>query len=105
MPDRYDSNGPAHAHSVAAESRDRQDRQSGAEHSRQALEHGPKAHDQPFQSHQHAVGEHDVADVEYDDIALLAYRLWEARGCPEGSPDEDWFGALRELQMSRPGVE
>lgn len=104
MPSRYDSNGPAHAHSVAAESRDRQDRQSGAEHSRQALEHDPKANDQPFQAHQGAVGEHNVADFEYDDIAPRAYQLWEARGCPDGSPDEDWFVAVRELQAGRPSA-
>lgn len=104
MPDRYDSNGPAHAHSVAAESRDRQDRQSGGEHSRQALEHDPKAHWQTSQAHHGAVGEHDVPDFEYDDIALRAYSLWEARGCPDGSPDEDWFRAVRELQVRRPGA-
>jgi len=26
-------------------------------------------------------------------IAELAYRLWEERGCPEGSPEEDWYAA------------
>ena len=25
------------------------------------------------------------------DIALLAYALWQERGCPEGSSEEDWF--------------
>ena len=30
-------------------------------------------------------------------IAALAYSLWEARGCPEGSPEEDWFNAERTL--------
>lgn len=101
MPSRYESNGPAHAHSVAAESRDRHARQSGGEHSRQALEHDPKAYDQTFQAHQGAVvGERD-ADFEYDDIAPRAYQLWEARGCPDGSPDEDWFDAVRELTVGR----
>lgn len=104
MPDRFDSNGPAHAHSVAAGSRDRQDRQSGGEQSRQALEHDPQAHEQTSQAHQGAVGERAGADFEYDDIALRAYRLWEARGCPEGSPDEDWRRAVRELQVGRPGA-
>lgn len=27
------------------------------------------------------------------EIARLAYELWIARGCPQGSPDEDWFRA------------
>jgi hypothetical protein len=33
----------------------------------------------------------------YEDIALLAYALWQERGCPEGSSDQDWFRAEREL--------
>ena len=104
MPDRYDSNGPAHAHTVAAESHERQGHQTGAEHSRQALEHDPRAQEQTARADQGALGEHDVADFEYDDIALRAYRLWEARGCPVGSPDEDWFRAVRELRAGRPGA-
>jgi len=30
-------------------------------------------------------------------IAALAYQLWQARGCPDGSPEEDWFRADREI--------
>jgi DUF2934 family protein len=30
--------------------------------------------------------------------ALLAYEFWRARGCPEGSPDEDWFLAEEQLR-------
>lgn len=33
----------------------------------------------------------------YEDIALLAYTLWQERGCPEGSSEEDWFRAEQEL--------
>jgi hypothetical protein len=29
--------------------------------------------------------------------SLLAYQFWMARGCPVGSPDEDWFRAERAL--------
>lgn len=36
----------------------------------------------------------------YDDIAALAYALWQERGCPIGSPDEDWFRAESELNAS-----
>lgn len=32
-----------------------------------------------------------------DEIAVLAYQLWNERGCPIGSPDEDWFRAEAEL--------
>ena len=31
------------------------------------------------------------------DIAVLAYSLWEKRGRPEGSPDIDWCDAERQL--------
>jgi len=34
---------------------------------------------------------------EPDHVAELAYTLWESRGCPIGSPEEDWFKAEREL--------
>jgi cytochrome c peroxidase len=32
------------------------------------------------------------------EIADLAYTRWLERGCPQGSADEDWFAAERELQ-------
>jgi hypothetical protein len=31
--------------------------------------------------------------ANHDDIAILAYRLWQQRGCPIGSDQEDWFRA------------
>jgi len=34
------------------------------------------------------------------DIAALAYSLWMARGCPMGSPDEDWFAAEAQLSAT-----
>jgi hypothetical protein len=33
----------------------------------------------------------------HEDIAALAYALWQERGCPEGSPEEDWLKAEQEL--------
>ena len=32
-----------------------------------------------------------------EEIAALAHALWQARGCPNGSPEEDWFQAKRAL--------
>jgi len=32
-----------------------------------------------------------------DQVAELAYNLWESRGRPMGSPDEDWYIAERQL--------
>jgi hypothetical protein len=31
-------------------------------------------------------------------IAARGHELWIERGCPNGSPDEDWFQAEQELQ-------
>jgi hypothetical protein len=38
---------------------------------------------------------------QYDEIANRAYELWERRGCPIGSPEEDWIRAEEELQGRR----
>jgi hypothetical protein len=35
----------------------------------------------------------------YDDIARLAYQLWEERGRPDGSPQVDWERAEAALQI------
>jgi len=35
--------------------------------------------------------------ISKKDIALVAYRLWEERGRPEGSPNKDWYRAEQEL--------
>ena len=35
---------------------------------------------------------------EHQRIAQLAYDLWQKRGCPIGSPDEDWFRVENELR-------
>ncbi len=39
------------------------------------------------------------ADERAGAVAELAYRLWEERGCPEGSPEDDWYKA--ELMIER----
>lgn len=41
---------------------------------------------------------------EYDSIRELAYHLWKARGCPTGSPEQDWLDAERQLSSSEPAV-
>jgi hypothetical protein len=84
---------PAHAHRVA-EQQGKQDHLTGHEHSRQALEHAQGAH----QSTQAATVGHGIAAFGHADIAALAYELWQARGCPDGSPEEDWFHAAEELR-------
>jgi len=39
--------------------------------------------------------------LDYERVARLAYSYWEARGCPIGSPEEDWFRAEHELMMEQ----
>ena len=34
------------------------------------------------------------------DIATLAYALWQQRGCPQGSAEEDWMEAERLLEQA-----
>ena len=88
----------AHAHRSAAEAHEKQDHQTGQERSRQALEHSQRASRHTAQMHPGAVNEHGVATFGHDDIARLAHELWQARGCPQGSPEEDWFHAAQELR-------
>jgi hypothetical protein len=38
--------------------------------------------------------------MNHQEIEELAYQLWQERGCPEGSPDEDWFRAEEELRAA-----
>lgn len=38
-----------------------------------------------------------MTDISEDDIRARAYALWEAAGCPEGSHEEHWLEALRQL--------
>jgi hypothetical protein len=88
----------AHAHRAAAEHGNKQDHQSGQEHSRQALEHSQRAYLHSQQVHQNATREqHDTVSV-HEATAVRAHDLWVARGCPEGSPDEDWFQAEEQFR-------
>jgi len=38
-----------------------------------------------------------IAGEEHEVTAVLAYRLWETRGCPLGSPEVDWFEAKNQV--------
>jgi hypothetical protein len=93
--------GAAHAHRSAAETHEKQDHETGHEHSRQALEHSERAHQHTAPAHRGAVNEHGIPIFGHNDIAQLAYELWQARGCPLGSPEEDWFRAAHELRARR----
>jgi hypothetical protein len=68
--------------------------------------HGKEEHLTPHEQtaalhehpHQPTTG-HGVTAFGHQDIADLAHALWEKRGCPEGSADEDWHHAVKELRM------
>jgi hypothetical protein len=45
----------------------------------------------------HIAPDIDIAKPTEDEIGALAYQLWNSRGCPIGSPEEDWFSAEMEL--------
>ena len=38
-------------------------------------------------------------DPEHEEIACLAYQNWQQRGCPIGTPEEDWFRAEEEIKQ------
>jgi hypothetical protein len=37
---------------------------------------------------------HRAMVTNHDEIARLAYRFWEERGRPDGSPEVDWHRAV-----------
>ena len=55
----------------------------------------------PQDVHQKATNEHGIALFGHAEIAALAYELWQARGCPEGSSEKDWFDAAEQLRSRR----
>lgn len=42
-----------------------------------------------------------AAAPDQAEVARLAYSYWEARGCRDGSAEEDWFRAEEELRGRR----
>jgi len=39
-----------------------------------------------------------------EQVAALAYALWEARGAPEGTPEKDWYQAEHVLVPKNTGI-
>jgi|SRR5579862_9875574 len=88
----------AHAHRSAAEAHEKQDHQTGRELSRRALEHSQQAFRKTQEAHRGAANEHGITVFGHDEIAVLAHAKWQARGCPEGSAEQDWLDAEQELR-------
>ena len=56
----------------------------------------------PQQATKHSLGSQtpaasNKARPSDEEIRVLAYALWQARGCRDGMADEDWFNAEKEL--------
>jgi hypothetical protein len=83
----------AHAHRVT-EQQGKQEHLSDHELSRRASEHLQDSHNAEL----HATVGHGIPAFGHAEIAALAHELWQARGCPEGSPEEDWYRAAEELR-------
>ena len=94
----------AHAHLSAAEAHEKQDHQTGQELSRRALEHSQQAYQHEERTLQGTENERVIATFGHEDIAVLAHALWQARGCPQGSPEEDWLRAAQELRARGEGL-
>lgn len=41
-----------------------------------------------------------MGEDRHELVAKLAYKLWEERGCPIGSPEVDWLAAERAVYLS-----
>jgi hypothetical protein len=87
----------AHVHQVGAESHGKEDHLTGHESSRQALEHTNQAYVLGQQEHER-IRKGTTHEFSEQDIAVHAYELWQNRGCPEGSPERDWFQAVEEMR-------
>jgi hypothetical protein len=80
--------------------------QNIAAHAHNVAEHGDDsshltAHEQSRREEEHHVEStvgHGIHSFGHQEISALAFELWEARGCPEGSADEDWAQAVKELR-------
>jgi hypothetical protein len=42
---------------------------------------------------------------ERTSIGELAYRIWQARGCPQGTAEQDWLDAEKQLKSAQRAAE
>ena len=41
------------------------------------------------------------SEPTHEEISARAHALWVERGCPDGSPEEDWLAAENELKSRK----
>jgi hypothetical protein len=46
---------------------------------------------------------HGIVTFGHHETAELAHWLWMERGCPQGSPEVDWFRATEQLMTRAHG--
>lgn len=44
-------------------------------------------------------------ELSHDEVSRVAYALWEARGRGDGSAEQDWFEAERQLREPKAQTE
>jgi hypothetical protein len=92
----------AHAHRSGSEHHGEEDHLTGHESSRHGLEHSDNAYLLAQEGPRKTRTEHGANgfahQVDEQDIAALAYKLWQGRSCPQGSPEDDWFHAVEQLR-------
>lgn len=64
---------------------------------------GPGRTERSLSGHQEiaAAGVNQEYEPSHEEVRLRAYCCWEARGCPEGSPEVDWHTAREQLRSER----
>ncbi len=102
MSTRYNDGSHYENHQSAAELHD-----LPAHAHRSAIQHGQEEHLTPHELSRHefehsqearpTVG-HGITAFGHNEIAALAYEYWQERGQPEGSAEEDWHRAVKELR-------
>jgi hypothetical protein len=68
--------------------------ETGQKHPHQALYHSQAANELT----KAMASRYAATTIAHEEIATLAYELWQARGCPNGSPEIDWSRAESELR-------
>jgi Protein of unknown function (DUF2934) len=51
--------------------------------------------------HNRTMTDADQFSPTQDAVAVLAYKLWADRQRPIGSPEQDWFEAIHQIEHSR----
>lgn len=80
-----------HAHTAASAAHEKQDHLTANEVSRHALETTLDANAQTHQLNR---------EFGHATIEAAAHSLWVERGSPQGSPDQDWFQATKQLRAT-----